>query len=167
MKKRILTITLIIIAIVSVCCFMFSSKVTVEPTSKTAYEPQRNLNAPIEIPSEEIISLKEAENINKPQVLLFYVDWCGYCRRFMPIFGEFANKYKDSYSFVAINCDNPENKAIVKKFHIMGFPSLFISDEKIGHTFPLHMASTVNKEILTEELDNYLKVKQNMLNTKK
>ena len=128
--------------------------------SLPVYKPQQNIQAPIEIPSEAIVSFKEAEAIDKPMVIMFYVDWCGYCRKYMPVFGEFADKYKDKYSFVAINCDNPQNTQLVEEFHIMGFPSLFIADKKIDHRFSLNMASTAEKSIMKEELDNYLKVRE-------
>ena len=32
------------------------------------------------------ISYEQALESNKPMVALFYVDWCGYCLRFMPKF---------------------------------------------------------------------------------
>ncbi len=129
-------------------------------SSLPVYKPQQNLQAPIEIPSKAIISFEEAEVIDKPMVIMFYVDWCGYCRKYMPVFAEFADKYKDKYSFVALNCDNPQNTQLVEKYHIMGFPSLFISDKKIEHRFSLNMASTAEKTIMKEELDNYLKVRE-------
>lgn len=126
---------------------------------KTSYTPQQNLNAPIDIPAEGITSLEEANSSNKPQVIMFYVDWCGYCRRFMPKFGDYAKKYSDKYSFVVVNADMPENKALVGEYHIMGFPSLFIVDKEINHKFSMHPAVTADDNILTEELDSYLAVK--------
>lgn len=128
-----------------------------------SYQPQQNLQAPIEIPSKSVISFKDAENIDKPMVIMFYVDWCGYCRKYMPVFGEFADLYKNKYSFVAVNCDVPDNINLVEKFHIMAFPSLFVFDKKINHHFTLNMAATTEKSIMKEELDNYLKVRENII----
>lgn len=128
-----------------------------------AYTPQTNLQAPIEIPSEQIITMEEASQIDKPIVAMFYVDWCGYCRKFMPVFGKFANKYKNDYSFVVVNCDNYENKKLVDDYHIIGFPSLFMIDNEINHKFSLNMASTSDEKVMKEELDNYLTVRKNIL----
>ena len=155
-KKTILIVTSILICITAIVCWLFTP-------SKVAYTPQQNLNAPIEIPAEGIVTIQEANESQKPQVIMFYVDWCGYCRRFMPKFGEFAKKYADKYTFTVVNCDNPENKQMVDDFHIMGFPVLFVVDNEVGHKFSLHMGATVDKEIMEEELENYLKVREKFL----
>ena len=129
---------------------------------KSSYEPQKNLNAPIEIPSKDIVKIKDVTDNEKPMVVMFYVDWCGYCRRFMPKFGQYADKYKDKYNFAVVNCDDADNKQIVEDFHIIAFPALFIVDKKINHKFSLHPAVTIENEIMEEELDNYIKVREKM-----
>jgi len=158
MKKKFFISLFIITAIVFFVFVYFLFK-----NNNNSYQPQQNLQAPIEIPAENIITIQEAQTSDKPIVAMFYVDWCSYCRRFMPIFGEFAQKYKNDYTFVAINCDNPENINIVKDFHIMGFPSLFIIDNQINHKFTLNMAGTAEKSVMREELESYLKVRKNII----
>jgi thiol-disulfide isomerase/thioredoxin len=163
MKKKFF-ISLFIVAAIGL--FVFAGvvlKKNVEAKKQVNYTPQQNLQAPIEIPSTGIITLIEAEKLEKPIVALFYVDWCAYCRKFMPTFGEFAEKYKNDYTFAVVNCDKPENLEKVKEFHIMGFPSLFIVDKKINHKFSLHMASSADKSIFQEELDNYLAARKNFM----
>ncbi len=162
MKKKIILTVLVVI----VLCMIFLGIKTIKTAQNGTYTPQQNLNAPIEIPDEYVYRINEIENDNKPQVVLFYADWCGYCRRFMPVFGKFAKKYKDKYSFVIVNVDHPENTQMVKKFHIMGFPSLFIVDNEIGHRFSLNMAASGDESVLTEELENYIKVKQRIIEEK-
>ena len=125
-------------------------------------EIQQNLSAPIEIPDTNVMTYEEAEKLDKPMVVLFYVDWCTYCRRFMPIFGEFANKYKDKYSFAVINCDKLMYENMVKDFNIMGFPTVFVVDKKIDLRFSLQMASIGDKSVMTAELDRYLKSRSKM-----
>ena len=159
MKKKFF-IGLFVFAVVGL--FIFAHLVL--KNNEPKYEPQQvNLPAPIEIPATGVVSYEEAQNIDKPIVAMFYVDWCSYCRKYMPIFGELANFYKDKYSFVAINCDYPQYTKMVQDFHIMAFPSLFVIDNKIGHKFSLNMASTTSKSIAKEELDNYLKVRKNIV----
>ncbi len=128
--------------------------------NNSEYQPQSNLQAPIEIPHDSILTLKEAEKKDKPIVVMFYVDWCSYCRKFMPVFAELSNEYKNDYVFAAVNCDLPENMPKIKKYHILAFPSLFIIDNKINHSFSLNIASTTDKNIMKEDLDNYLKVRK-------
>lgn len=167
MKKKIILTAVIGIIAVVLCLGIYVQHILKNPSALQAYTPQQNLNAPIEIPDENVYKINEIENDNKPKIVLFYADWCGYCRRFMPVFGEFAKRYKDKYSFVIVNVDNPENTQMVNEFHIMGFPSLFMVDNEIGLKFPLNMASSADEGIFTEELDNYLKVKQRMMKTAK
>ena len=128
------------------------------------YEPQTNLNAPIEIPDSNIAKYSEDISDDKPMVAMFYVDWCTYCRRYMPIFGEISAKYKDKFNFVVVNCEYPENKSIVEKFHIMGFPTLFIIDKKLNHSFTMNMAATTDKKIMTKELDDYMSFRNKIVN---
>ncbi len=133
-------------------------------TNSERYQPQQNLHAPIEIPSAGITTYQEVSDFEKPIVAMFYVDWCGYCRRFMPKFGRLAELYGDKYNFVVINCEHAENMELVKDFHIMGFPTLFIMDKKLEHSFSLYMAATEDSDIMREELDNYIKFRNKILN---
>ncbi|MGM9994203.1 MAG: thioredoxin family protein [Candidatus Avigastranaerophilus sp.] len=127
------------------------------------YQTQQNLNAPIEIPDASVKTIEEAEKIDKPVVALFYVDWCGYCRKFMPVFGKIASQYAKNYTFAAINCDNPAYSQMLKDFHIIGFPSVFVIDKKINHKFILNTAVLSDESLIKEELDSYLKVRKNIL----
>ena len=44
------------------------------------------------------VTYDEALKSDKPVLALFYVDWCGYCLRFMPKFKTISTIYKDKYS---------------------------------------------------------------------
>lgn len=129
-----------------------------------AYQPQQNLNAPIEIPNENVISYEEANALDKPIVVMFYVDWCSYCRKFMPVFGQLAKEYKNDYTFAVVNCDIPQNIKLINEFHIMGFPSLFVVDNELNHRFSMNMASTTDKAIMKEELNNFLSFRKSIIN---
>lgn len=158
MKKKFF-LWLFILAAIALFVFM----AIVFSKNEPFYQPQQNIKAAIKIPEEGVLTIQEAEKIDRPIVALFYVDWCGYCRKFMPVFGEIAKLYKDKYTFSAINCDNPEYSEMLKKFHIMGFPSVFIIDNKINHKFILSPVVISEKSLLREELDNYINVRKNIL----
>ncbi|MCD7878746.1 MAG: thioredoxin domain-containing protein [Candidatus Gastranaerophilales bacterium] len=136
--------------------FVFAA-IVLKPDDKKPV--QQNLNAPIEIPDTGIITIQEAESTDKPIVAMFYVDWCTYCRRFMPVFGEFAKSYKDKYTFAVVNCDYLENEKIIKDFHIMGYPSLFVIDNQLEHSFGLNPAGLMDKAVMKKELNDYLKLR--------
>lgn len=159
MKKKFF-IGLFIFAAVGLFIF---AHIVLKHNDNQAYRTQQNLNAPIEIPDESIVTYEEALKLDKPFILMFYVDWCSYCRRFMPVFGEIAKEYKDKYTFAVINCDYPQYAEIIKNFHIMGFPTIFLVDNKINHKFSLNLAATTNKSIFKEEINNYLNVRKNFI----
>ncbi len=131
---------------------------------KPVCESGENLNAPIEMPNEYVIKYQEAKNINKPIIVMFYVDWCTYCKRLMPLFGELAKQYKDDFSFAVINCDYPENMDMVQKYHIAGFPTLFFIDYELKTSFAINPNATADKNIFIEELEKYKSFKKNIKN---
>ena len=66
-----------------------------------------------EKPSDYAIGIKyeQALKSDKPSVLLFYTNWCTYCRRFMPMFESLSTEYQDRYNFVMVNAEKNEEKA--------------------------------------------------------
>ena len=158
MKKKFF-IGLFVVAVIGL--FVFAHLAL--KNNEQQYQAQQNLSAPIEIPEKGVMTFEEAEKQDKPMVVMFYVDWCTYCRRFMPTFGEFANKYKDKYSFAVINCDKLMYEKMVKDFNIMGFPTVFVVDKKFDLRFSVQMASMADKSVMKDELDRYLKSRAKML----
>ena len=157
-KRKKFFVILFILA--SIGLFIFAGIVL---KNNNRYTPPA-ITAPIEIPADGVVTdFNEVEKSDRPAVIMFYVDWCTYCRRFMPVFGDFAKQYKDNYIFAAINCDKPENIKYVQEYHIMGFPTLYIVDTKINHKFSLSMSATANETVMKEELNNYLNVRKNFL----
>ncbi|MBQ4078310.1 thioredoxin fold domain-containing protein [bacterium] len=124
---------------------------------------QPALQAPIEIPETGILQLSDAVKTNKPVLVMFYVDWCAYCRRFMPIFSALSVLHKDKYTFAVVNCDNPENKELVEKYHIGSFPTLYIVDEKLDFEMMIHPMATVDKKVMDRELLKYLNLRSKVL----
>lgn len=157
MKKRIF-IGVLAAAIIGLLAYFGVSE-----KKNTEYSAQQNINAPIEIPDVGIFPIQEITDTEKPVIALFYADWCTYCRRFMPEYGKIAKKYREKYNFAVINCDFQENEEYVKNFHIIGFPSLFIIDNKLGYRFALNPATVADNSIFKDELDNYLKFRNGIL----
>ncbi len=158
-KKFYIIFSLVLICVIVVCAyFIFSLKNNSENIGQQRV--QNNLNAPIEIPDEGIVKFDEAKDYDKPVIVMFYVDWCGYCRRFMPIFGQMAKKYEKDFTFAVVNCDLLINENLVKKYHVAALPSLYIVDKKLNHTFTMNMASSSDVKIFEEEADNFIKLKK-------
>ena len=157
MKKKFFIGLFIVAAVGLLSTLFFMYKINNEP------QPQQNLQAPIEIPDAGITTYQEVTDTEKPIVAMFYVDWCGYCRRFMPNFGKIAKKFSKDYNFVVVNCDDANNIPLAKDYHIMGFPTIYMIDKKLDHSFTLSMAGTEDLNIMKEELANYTKFRNRIL----
>lgn len=73
------------------------------------------------------ITMQEALN-QKDKVIFanFYVDWCGYCKKFAPILDFLRKKNKDKYIFIMLNCEDPKNKKYVEDYYISGYPTVYL-----------------------------------------
>lgn len=64
----------------------------------------------------------------KPRIIDVYTSWCGWCKFFEPIFLQLQSKYDSQIYFQRINAEVGDNKAIVKKYKITGYPTILFLD---------------------------------------
>lgn len=70
---------------------------------------------------------KEEEDNSKNNIVImnFNTDWCGYSKKFQPIWDEFTSKMKGkNISVKDVKCDNNQNEKICEKYKIEGFPTV-------------------------------------------
>lgn len=65
---------------------------------------------------------EEVLRSNKPVLLVFWADWCSFCRELIPIIDDLADKYKDEIRFLTISADY--NKKAAANFQIKAIPSV-------------------------------------------
>ena len=101
------------------------------------------------------VTFEEAQKSGKSIVLYFYVNWCHYCKKFTPTLEDLRQIYEDKYSFVFINCDEPENKMLMREYDVTGFPSLFLVDKDKK----VRISNSVmgDMSLLRKEFDGFLK----------
>ena len=133
--------------ILIVCFVLLISALTI--ASCKAILPKANLK-----PSDYDLGVRyeQAKNEDKPMLAVFYVDWCTYCKRFMPRLDKVRNLNKDDFNVVLINVENPENAKLVEEYRISGYPSVYIIDPKYDNRVHNDNAffdtvSDLNKEV--------------------
>ncbi len=161
MKKQFF-VGLFIITFIAFCIFtLIVYKNKTQEIKNQSLQSGQNLNAPIEIPDGDIVQYQQA-HFKKPAAIMFYVDWCTYCRRFMPIFAEGAKKYSDKFEFVVVNCEHPENEQLVKEYNIGSFPSIFIKDKDLDFEYQVNNYATLNIQNFEKELKKHLKLRSKL-----
>ena len=73
-------------------------------------------------------SLAKAYKKQKPVVVFFYADWCGFCQRFAPTFYKVTKdkEIKKKFAIAYVNCDKPENRDYMEQFNVQGFPTVYV-----------------------------------------
>lgn len=105
------------------------------------------------------ISYEQALESDKPMVALLYVDWCGYCLRFMPKFKVLSMLYMTKYNFVMLNAEDPANKELIEDVVLTGFPTVYIIDPKYDNRFLINNAIYQNLPKFKVELNRYLRIR--------
>jgi thiol-disulfide isomerase/thioredoxin len=82
-------------------------------------------------PSEEFEDEMEEFSNNNIVIRMFYVDWCGYCKRTKPAYMQFMKKHNDTQvngktvRIEMINCEeNETNAKLAQQFGVKGYPTI-------------------------------------------
>ncbi len=145
-KKSVLTLVPLIIS-AFIAAFLFNHP-------GLAVAPKKN---PLPSDYHTGITWKEAQKIDKPIVVNFYVDWCSACRRFAPIFESYSNEFGSDYSFVIVKTDDPYNESLAREFSIYQYPTVFLVDKKHDKKVRLNPYEYYDRDAFKEKLDNFLK----------
>jgi thiol-disulfide isomerase/thioredoxin len=87
----------------------------------------------------DVISKSDGVYINQAKgtggLLMISVNWCGHCKRTLPILKEVSEKLGSAFPIFKLDADI--NKKAVNTLNVDGFPTIFYIDRngKIGKTF--------------------------------
>lgn len=106
------------------------------------------------------ISYDEAIQKDKPILIVFYADWCGYCLRFMPKFNTLSKIYKDKFNFVMLNVEATEaNEKLAEEVALSGYPTVYIIDPKYDNRVLISNGIYHNLSKFRVELDRFLRIR--------
>ncbi len=73
-------------------------------------------------------SFQKALLTEKPIIVWFYADWCGYCQKFAPTFKKLTKDkaIKKEYAVAYVNGEEPENKDLLKEYDVHGYPTVYM-----------------------------------------
>lgn len=73
------------------------------------------------------LTYAKAQESKKPMIVLFYADWCKFCKMLAPDFAKVIKKkaFKENFTAAYVNCDDPANADLVAKYEIHGFPTVY------------------------------------------
>mgnify|MGYP003387377314 CR=1 FL=1 len=63
------------------------------------------------------------KNYTKNSIILFYADWCGHCKDFIPQYVKMPNQIR-KVNFAAVDGNLERNKSVLQKYNIEGFPTM-------------------------------------------
>lgn len=138
------------ITIIALSVLLF---VAISVTTCLAVLPKKNM-----LPSDYDlgVTLEQVKDQDKPILAVFYVDWCTYCKRFMPRLDKVRNINKDNFNVILFNVESPVNEKIVNEYKIGSFPTVYIMDPKYDNRVHIDNAFLESVESLNIEVQRYL-----------
>ena len=81
-------------------------------------------------------SMEKALKTEKPVIVFFYTDWCGFCQRFVPTYHKISkNKdIKKNFAIAYVNCEDMKNRDLMQEYNIHAFPTVYVIDKEGNRT---------------------------------
>lgn len=103
-------------------------------------------------------ALKQAEKADKPLMVDFYTDWCGWCKKLDQDTYPDSKVTELSRKFIAVKLNGDKYPDLVKKYKVNGYPSIVFLNSK---------GVEVSRVVGYQNADTFLKSMQTALNKAK
>lgn len=93
---------------------------------------------------------KDVVKADRPVIVDFWHDHCGWCIRLNPVYDEVATEYVGVLKFVKLNVlESPDNRQIAVKYGVLGTPTMkfFCQGRPVGEIVGFRSASQLREEI--------------------
>jgi len=101
------------------------------------------------------VSIEEAQKSKKPAAVLFFVNWCHYCKSFAPVYEEMRKEYSSKFNFVFVDCDDPANQKLMSEYGVNSFPSLYLVNMQTKTKEYIEPYKYHQKDEMKSILDNF------------
>lgn len=72
-----------------------------------------------------LFSTSEQYTPTQPELILFYTEWCGYSRSFLPVWDEFAKQNKQNVKLTKLRCEGGDANTCSEK-GVNGYPTVIL-----------------------------------------
>lgn len=101
------------------------------------------------------MTYQEAMKSTTPMVLYMYLETCGTCKHFNPMFSAARNKFSYKYNFVKEDINSKAMDPLSTAWGVNGVPALFIIDPKLNNAYRVPFNCLIEEECLNKTLKNY------------
>ena len=126
-EKKVITFLTVLALVFSVISLTISTYLLVGSSSVSTQGKQISISKKYD----KGRTLAKAQETNKPILVLFYTDWCGFSQRFAPVFDKITKdkRIKKKFAIAFVNAEKQENQVLMEEYKIQGFPTLMLIDE--------------------------------------
>ena len=91
----------------------------------------------------------------KPVVLYIYTAYCGYCRKFDPIYDKLSGIHGKSYKFVSLDAGTPYGRYVMWKLGAGYVPFVLVTDLKNKKAKVINPSCSIEFACADKELRNF------------
>lgn len=75
--------------------------------------------------STTLFQTSEQFDVNQPELILFYTEWCGYSRSFLPVWDEFVKQNKFNVKLTKLRCEGGDANTCSEK-GVNSYPTVIL-----------------------------------------